>query len=346
MAETTAEKTNEKKRIAIALQGGGAHGAFTWGALDRLLEDGRFIIEGLTGTSAGGMNAVATAQGLIRGGNEQARKELRNFWTRISESGENSPIKRGLIDKIQQRYTMNQSPGFIMLDYLMRLLSPYELNPFNVNPLKDVVEACFDLEPLRKNQKVKVFLCATHVFSGKLKVFKTEELTPECLLASACLPFLHHAVEVNGEYYWDGGYIGNPVLFPLIYECQTPDLMIIQLNPMNRPVLPRTTREISDRLNEITCNATLVREMRSIGFITELIDKGIIKDPSIKRLRLHLIQDEVRFLDLGFSSKLNSEMDFLSYLFDAGYRAADHWIKENYDKCGKESTAKVLEHYM
>jgi NTE family protein len=339
--------SNHVKRVAIALQGGGSHGAFSWGVLDRLLEDGRFVIEGLTGTSAGGMNAVATAQGLMKGGNAGARKELSDFWRKISESGKHSALNnRGPIDKALGKYTMYNSPGYIIFDYLSRIFSPYELNPLQVDPLKDVIVQTFDFEKLRKYKDCKVFLCATHVFTGRLKVFSSEELKPECMLASACLPTIHNAVLVDGEYYWDGGFIGNPVFFPLIYNCETPDIILIQLNPTVREKLPTTSREIADRLNEITNNASVVREMRAISFITNLIDQGMLDRNKIKRVNMHLIEDESVFQELGWSSKLNTEWEFLSYLFEKGRAAGDAWIKKNFDKIGKETTAPMREHFV
>lgn len=341
------KENGEKKRIAVALQGGGSHGAFTWGVLDRLLEDGRFIIEGLTGTSAGGMNAVACAQGLMKGGNEGARAELEEFWKKISDSGKNSSLNnRGPIDKMMGKYTMYNSPGYVMFDYLSRMFSPYELNPLQVDPLKKVIMDTFDFEKLRKYKDCKVFLCATHVYTGRLKIFSLEDLKPECLLATACLPTIHSAVLVDGEYYWDGGFIGNPAFFPLIYNCETPDIVLIQLNPTVRNTLPKTAREIADRLNEITNNATVVREMRAISFITDLIDQGLLDSKKIKKLHMHLIEDEEAFQELGWSSKLNTEWEFLTHLFEKGRTAADKWIKANYDKIGKESTASVAERFV
>ncbi len=337
----------EKKKVAIAIQGGGAHGAFSWGALDRLLEDGRFEIEGVTGTSAGGMNAVAVAQGLMKGGLQGARDELKLFWSRISESGKNSSLNnRGPIDKMMGKYTMYNSPGFVIFDYLSRMFSPYELNPMEIDPLKDVIMRTFDFEQLRKFKGCKVYLCATHVFTGKLRIFSLDELKPEMLQATACLPTIHSAVLVDGEYYWDGGFIGNPVLFPLIYDCETPDIILMQLNPTIRQKLPTTSREIGDRLNEITNNASIVREMRAVGFITDLIDQGLLDSKKIKRVNMHLLEDEETFQELGWSSKLNTEWEFLTHLFEKGRAAADSWIKKNFDKVGKETTAPMREHFI
>ncbi len=337
----------EVKKVSIALQGGGSHGAFSWGALDRLLEDGRFEIQGLTGTSAGGMNAVAVTQGLMKGGNQQAREELRAFWSRISDVGKNSSLnQRGPIDKKLGKFTMYNSPGYIMFDYLSRMFSPYELNPLQADPLKDVLVKSFDFEALREYKGCKVFLCATHVYTGKLRVFSIEELKIECLLATACLPTIHNAVMVDGDYYWDGGFIGNPVFFPLIYNCETPDIILIKLNPTVRNKLPTTSREIADRLNEISNNASVVREMRAISFITDLIDKGMLDKEKIKRVNMHLIEDEDAFQDLGWSSKLNTEWEFLTHLFEKGRASADAWIKENYDNVGKKTTAPMNDNFV
>ena len=340
-------KAGEVKKVAIAIQGGGAHGGFSWGVLDRLLEDGRFEIEGLTGTSAGGMNAVCVAQGLMKGGNQQAREELRNFWKSISDSGKHSSLNnRGPIDKMLGHYTMYNSPGFMLFDQLSRLFSPYELNPMQIDPLKDVITTAFDFDKLRKFKGCKVFLCATHVFTGRLRIFSLDELRPECLLATACLPTIHSAVTVDGEYYWDGGFIGNPVFFPLIYNCETPDIILMQLNPTERKKLPTTAREIGDRLNEITNNASVVREMRAITFISDLIDSGQLDKKLHKRVYIHAIEDESVFQELGWSSKLNTEWEFLTHLFEKGRLAADRWIKENYENVGKKTTAPIREHFV
>lgn len=342
-----AEKKNGKKKVSVALQGGGSHGAFSWGVMDRLLEDGRFEIEGLTGTSAGGMNAVAIAQGLMKGGNQAARDELKAFWQKISDSGKNSPLNhRGPIDKALGKYTMYHSPGFVIFDYLSRMFSPYELNPLQIDPLKDVIASSFDFDALRKFKGVKVYLCATHVQTGKLRIFGLDEMKIEALQATACLPTIHNAVKVDGEYYWDGGFIGNPVFFPLIYDCESPDIILIQLNPTVREKIPTTAREIGDRLNEITNNASVVREMRAISFISDLIDDGKLDPKETKRVFMHMIEDEDTFADLGWSSKLNTEWDFFMHLFEKGRSAADKWIKENYEHVGKKTTAPLREHFV
>ncbi|MDR2765935.1 MAG: patatin-like phospholipase family protein [Holosporaceae bacterium] len=336
----------KKKAIAIAMQGGGAHGAYTWGVLDRLLEEKDIVIEGVSGTSAGGMNAVATAQGIMTGGNEGGRQLLDKYWRVMSEKGKNSIFKPGFLDVLAHKYTMHNSPGFLMFDFLSKIMSPYQMNPFGTNPLKDVVEELFDFEKLKDFNDVKIFLAATHVYTGKLKVFSNKDLCTEALLATACLPTMYAAVMVKNDYYWDGGFIGNPVIAPLIYECETADIMIIKLNPTHRPRLPITASEIGDRLNEITNNTSIVREMRSIHFISKLIDDGLVKPGSMKRLHVHLIEDEATFQDLGWSSKLNTDIVFLEHLFNAGRKSADLWLKENYDKIGKQTTANIVDEFI
>ncbi|MDR1474912.1 MAG: patatin-like phospholipase family protein [Holosporales bacterium] len=330
-----------KKRINIAMQGGGAHGAFTWGALDKLLEDGRFEIEGVTGTSAGGMNAVATVQGLLDNGPEGARKTLKKYWELTSEKGKGSIFKPGLLDRMMDKYTMQNSPGFIGFDFMSKLLSPYQWNPFGIDPLKDVIKEMFNFEQIQNNKQHKVFLASTHVFTGKIRIFKTEEIRTETLLATACLPTIHQAVLVDNEYYWDGGFIANPAVYPLIYNCESPDILIIKLNPTHRNRLPITAAEISDRLNEITNNTSILREMRSINFISQLIDEGIADPKKIKRLHMHVIENDSTFQELGWSSKLNTEWDFLSHLFEEGRKTADVWIKKNYDSIGKRGTVDM-----
>jgi NTE family protein len=349
----TEEKKKEykdgKKRISVAMQGGGAHGAYTWGVLDRLLQEKDLVIEGVSGTSAGGMNAVAVAQGIITGGNEGARQLMTEYWNVNSKAGEASMFKPGVLDILAGKYTMHNSPGFLFFDFISKIFSPYQLNPLGSNPLKGVVDQLFDFDKLNEGaEAVKVFLAATHVYTGKLKVFSnvTKDLSTEALLATACLPTMFAAVLVKGEYYWDGGFIGNPVIYPLIYDCETPDIMIIKLNPTHRTKLPTSASEISDRLNEITNNTSIMREMRSMHFITKLIDTGIVAPGKMKRCFVHLIEDEKAFHELGWSSKLNTDKDFLSYLFNAGRKSADKWLEKNYDKIGKETTADVAEEFV
>lgn len=341
-------KNDGKKHISIAMQGGGAHGAFTWGVLDRLLEEKDLVVEGVSGTSAGAMNAVSTAQGIMEGGNDGARKFMDKYWTIMSDRGRTSPFKPGFLDVLLGKFTMHNSPGFLAFDFISKVLSPYQLNPAGTDPLKDLCEELFDFDKLNADKSVKIFMAATHVYTGKIRIFSNvnEELSIETILATACLPTIHNAVMVKGDYYWDGGFSGNPAIYPLIYNCETPDVMIIKLNPTHRPRLPVTASEISDRLNEISNNLSIMREVRAMHFITKLIDNGIVKPGTLKHLHCHLIEDEKVFQDLGWSSKLNTDMEFLLHLKEAGRVAADKWMAKNWDFIGKKGTADLAEEFV
>ena len=267
----TANPQDGIHRINIALQGGGAHGAFTWGVLDRLLEDGRLLIDGISGTSAGAMNAAVLAYGLARGGPPAARAALDEFWRRTSAASAYSPMQPSWFDRWIGNGGMEWSPAYFVFDTLTRFFSPYQLNPMNTNPLRDGLNAVVDFDVLRRAQDVKLFLCATNVRSGRISVFETHEIGPEAVLASACLPFLFQAVEIDGEHYWDGGYMGNPVLFPLFYQTDTRDVVVVMVNQIRRDKLPRTPVEIADRVNEISFNSSLMREMRAVEFVSRML---------------------------------------------------------------------------
>lgn len=336
---------NEKKKVSLALQGGGAHGAFTWGVIDRLLEDDRIEIEGLSGTSAGAMNSVAVCQGLISNGNKGAQRVLRQFWEGIAEHGDKGLLKPGPIDKAMNLYTMYQTPAYMMFDTMIRMLSPYQFNPMDTDPLRDVILKTFDFDVLRREALHKVFLCATHVCDGKIKMFSNKDLSPEVLLASGCLPLIHKAVEVQGEFYWDGGFVGNPAIFPLIYNCEAKDIIVVQLNPTKRAEIPHDVRGISDRLNEISNNMSMMRELRNIKYISDLIDKGDLDSKKYKRVNMHCIKNEKVFSKLGFSSKLNATSDFIYYLHEEGRKCASEWMRDNMDKIGVQSTLDFDEEF-
>lgn len=338
--------TPGRKKISLALQGGGSHGAFTWGVLDALLEDPRIDVEGVSGTSAGAMNATATIQGLLKNGNVGARKTLRDFWEKIGEKGKKSLLQFNPMDKMTKRFEMSNNPIFKTIGFMNTLLSPYELNPQNIHPLQDLIMDVFDFEALKKSKDRKLFLCATHVATGKLKIFTGKEITPEALLASACVPSLFQAIEIEGEFYWDGGFIGNPAIYPLIYHCDTPDILIIQIRRVHDPIVPRTMREINNRLGEITQNACLTREMRSIAFISKLIDDGVIAPGALKRLYVHLIRDDAFFGTLDRASGFSADPDFLEYLFEQGRRCGKKWLTENFDAIGKKTTARLEEDFV
>ena len=336
----------DTKRINLALQGGGAHGAFTWGVLDRLLEDPRIEIDGICGTSAGAMSAVAVAHGLTLGGTSEARATLDRFWRGVGEVGRFSPIQRGPIDRLLGSWRLDYSPSYVAFDLLTRSFSPYQTNPLNHNPLEKMLEQVVDFDVVRRCTAVKLFVCATNVRTGKIRVFETAEICPEAILASACLPFLFQAVEYQGEHYWDGGYMGNPAIFPLIYGCGSRDVLIIQINPVRCEAIPTTAREILDRVNEISFNSSLMREMRAIAFVTKLIDSGRLDSREYKRMLIHRIEADEQIKPLGASSKLNAEPEFLEHLKAIGRAAAGAWLERNFDRIGVESTLNLFETYL
>jgi NTE family protein len=335
-----------RKRLNLALQGGGSHGALTWGVLDRLLEDDRIEIEGIAGTSAGAMNAVALAHGMTKGGSIGARETLDRFWYGVAAAARFSPIQRSLLDRLLGTWRLDLSPSYIAFDHLTRLLSPYQTNPGNYNPLEQVLEEVVDFDVVRGCTAVKLFICATNVRTGKIKVFPTEEMCREAILASACLPFLFQAVEYDGEHYWDGGYMGNPAIYPLIYRCQSPDVMIVQINPLHRDSVPDTAREIMDRVNEISFNSSLMREMRAIAFVSRLIENGKLDRSAYKRMNIHLLEADDQIGPLGASSKLNAEKAFLEHLKAIGRNACDDWLARNFDHIGVNSSVDLVETYL
>jgi NTE family protein len=336
----------ESKMIELALQGGGAHGAYTWGVLDRLLADDRIRIEGICGTSAGAMNAVVVADGLDRRGREGAREALHDFWQRISGAGRFSPLQRTLIDRLLGRWTLDYSPGYIFFDMLSRQVSPYELNPLGLNPLKSLIESLIDFEHVRHAEGIKLFVAATNVRTGKLKVFRRSEMTAEMVMASACLPFVYQAVEIDGEAYWDGGYMGNPTLFPLVEECGARDLVIVQINPIRRDKLPRRAPDIFNRINEITFNSSLIKEVRAISYLKKLIEVGGFEDQMYQNALFHRINADVELEPLSVSSKLNTEWAFLKHLHDVGFRTTEAWLEINYRHLGVRSTLDIESVYL
>jgi NTE family protein len=333
----------EKKPINLALQGGGAHGAFTWGVLDCMLEDGRVDIEAISGTSAGAMNAVVVADGLMQAGEEGARAALRAFWKAVSESARSSPIRRTPIDALMGSWNLDYSPAFQLFDLVTRMASPYALNPLNINPLRDLLAEQVDFDRVRSCDKMKLFVSATNVETGRVRVFDRQELTPEVVMASACLPFIFQAVEVDGVPYWDGGYMGNPVLFPFFRHCRSDDVVVVQINPIIRQGTPKTARDILNRVNEITFNSSLLREFRAIDFVDRLLEEGRIDKSKYKHVLVHRIDADEQITPLGASSKMNAEWPFLSHLYDVGRTAAKAWLNENFEDLGKRSTLNIRE---
>lgn len=334
------------KPINLALQGGGAHGAFTWGVLDRILEDKRLDIEGISATSAGAMNAVVMLDGWLEGGAKRASEKLHDFWHQISTITSFSPMQPTAMEKLFGQTDFSHSPSFYAMDFFTRLFSPYQYNPFDINPLRQILGDMVDFDRLSKNKEMQLFVNATNVSSGKIRVFNTSELTIDAVMASACLPFLFKTVHIDGEPYWDGGYSGNPALFPLFYACTSPDIMVVQINPLHVDSVPTHAAEILDRVNEISFNATLIREMRAIEFVKRLLKEHRIPDTRYSDVRVHLVEAEDLMKDIGASSKFNADWDFLTYLHDIGYNAADGWLAQHYDKIGKESSIDIEEYYL
>jgi NTE family protein len=337
----------EIKSINLALQGGGAHGAFTWGVLDRLLEDERIRFDGISATSAGAMNATALAAGMAVGGHEGARKALARLWRRVSHAASTSPLQPSLLERLFGNHSMAQSVGFVFFEMMTRLFSPYEFNPLNRNPLRQVLLDSVDFEALSPATcPIKLYLAATNVRTGKIKVFDNSEIGVDTVLASACLPFLFQAVEIDGEAYWDGGYAGNPPIFPLIYNCSSSDVVIVQLSPMRRDELPHSSMEILNRVNEISFNSSLLREMRAIRFVTRLIDEGTVTDGSLRHMRIHTIAADDVIAKLSIASKLDGDWAFLTSLRDTGRERAEQWLDAHFDRIGVESTVDLQAVYM
>jgi NTE family protein len=339
----------EQKHINLALQGGGAHGAFTWGVLDRILEDERLHIDGVSGTSAGAMNGAILVSGHIVGGDEGARRALDRFWESVSALGVLSPIHASWYDRATGNWDLDESPASVWLDAVSRLVSPYQTNPLNLSPLGDLLAQLVDFEALQEHDGIRLFVSATSVNSGKIRVFERQELTLDMLLASAALPNVFQAVEIEGESYWDGGYMGNPAIFPLIYNCDSRDIVIVQVNPLTREGVPKTAGEIMNRLNEITFNASLAHEMRAIAFALKLLDQVPGDVPvvrGLKRMHIHMIEDEPAMESLGVASKLNTDMDFLLYLKRLGRETAERWLAENFDALGHRSTLDIRKKFL
>jgi NTE family protein len=334
-----------EKSVSLALQGGGAHGAFTWGVLDALLEDGRLAIEAITGASAGSVNAVVLAEGWLEGGADGAREQLSRFWQRVSLDGALPPAQRHLLNLLLGYWHADGSPARTWLDAWASTLSPTERNPLDINPLRDALTELIDFERVRSCQQAKLFVSATNVWTGKARIFERAELTADHVLASACLPTVFPAVEIDGEPYWDGGLVGNPPLFPLFYDTATDDILLVQINPIERRATPRTMREIQNRLTEITFNANLLSELRAVGFVRRLIDSGKLSTDAYKRVRMHRIAGDGKLDAFAASTRLNPEWSFLQELHALGRSAAKQWLAESYHAVGVRATLDLRSAY-
>jgi NTE family protein len=326
------------KPINLALQGGGAHGAFTWGVLDQLLEDGRIAIEGISGASAGAVNAVMLADGLTRGGPDEARQRLADFWRAVSVDGHLGSLQRSVVERL---FPFVPGDG-LWFTAMSRMLSPYDLNPLNINPLKELIERFVDFEAIRRDRGLELFISATNVQTGELRVFTRAEITAEVVMASAALPLLFRAVEIDGVPYWDGGYSGNPVVTPFLRATATEDALIVQINPRERRTVPTRTREIMSRVNEINFNASLLSELRGVAFVNRLIDEGRLPRGTrlgeFRRLKLHRIVMEDLGEAFGARSTLKTDYEYFETLHKLGQRATRRFLDAHFADIGRRST--------
>jgi NTE family protein len=333
---------NNKKKINLALQGGGAHGAFTWGVIDQILDDGRLTVEGISGASAGAVNAVMLADGLARGGPEEAKKRLADFWRAASLGGDLPPLQRAVVERLFSFLPLEGSPMQAWFDALSRYLSPYDLNPLRINPLKDLIERFVDFEAVRSCSHVALFVSATNVHTGRLRIFPRDKITADVIMASACLPFLFRAVEVDGEPYWDGGYLANPAIFPFFSATESEDVLIVQINPLERQEVPTSSKDIMNRVNEITFNSSLMAEFRAIDFVDRMIDQGKLTRGTgagqYRRINAHRIVLDRMGKNLDSDTKLSTDYDFFEMLRTNGKRAARRFLDAHFDDIGVRST--------
>src|SRR5262245_37883037 len=337
------------KRINLALQGGGSHGAFTWGVLDALIEDGRLDFEAVSGTSAGAINAALMLQGWSQDGGPGARAALRRFWEELGSMAVASPIQRTPLDRLQGNWNLDDSPAALWADLIQRTLSPWQRNPLTFDPQRELLRRHFDEKAVRACHAIKAFIAATNVQTGKVRIFTREELSIDALLASACLPNVHDAVVIDGVPYWDGGFRGNPPIWPFIYDSDSRDVVLVEVDPPFRDGVPRSNAEVADRLNEITFGGALMSEMRAIAFVQDLIDKGALTGEfgqRLKRLFIHSIADAASLAPLGSVSKFNIEPAFLEHLFGLGRKAATTWLGTTFELLGAESSIDIRARFL
>ncbi|MGZ5987325.1 MAG: patatin-like phospholipase family protein [Caulobacteraceae bacterium] len=334
--------TPKTKPVSLALQGGGAHGAFQWGVLDRLLEFGGLEFRSITAASAGAMNAVALVSGMLEGGAAGARNKLEDFWRAVSQGGTRGVFGENLVANLATDWFTN-NPAYKYMEALTSqvTVSPYDFNPLNLNPLRDILRDLIDFKAIREQTEIDLFVSATAVRTNEAKLFGAAELTAEHVMASACLPDVFQAVEIDGVPYWDGGYLANPPIWPLV-ECRARDVLLCLLNPLDANRTPKTTSEIMDRLNEITFNASVAAELRAVAVVQDLIKRGHLKaGPGYMALRFHMISADGRLGDLKLPSKFNTDWTFLQDLKKRGRSAAEEWLKEHLDQVGEQSTVDL-----
>jgi NTE family protein len=325
--------------VDLALQGGGSHGAFTWGVLDRLLEESWIRIEAISGTSAGAMNAAVLVDGWSRDGAAGARAALDAYWRRVSRAAAFSPLQRSPIERMLGRWTLDTSPAYLAIDMMSRIFSPYDLNPTGFNPLRQVLADSIDFERLASSP-IKMFITATNVNTGRGRIFRNSQITPDVLLASACLPTMFRAIEIDGEPYWDGGFAGNPTITPLVRESDAFDTILVQINPRERRDKLRKAGDILDRLNEISFNAPLMKELRMIALLRQAADPGTGEGARWARMRTHRIASD-RLAEFGASSKLNAEWEFLALLKEEGRKSAEAFLASHGADVGQRSSTDL-----
>jgi len=337
--------SQKPKRVNLALQGGGAHGAFTWGVLDQILSDGRLSVEGISGTSAGAVNAVMLADGLCRGGRDEAKKRLADFWRAASSTGNLPALQREVMQRLMAFTPLEGTPVQAWIDVVSRYFSPYDVNPLNINPLKDLIERFVDFDKLRADSALQLFISATNVQTGRMRIFPRDKITADAVMASACLPTLFRAVEIDGVPYWDGGYLGNPVIFPFFRTTTTEDVIVVQINPVVRQKTPTSSSEIMNRINEITFNSSLIGEYRAIEFVGRLIDQGRLPRGTgpgqYRRINIHRILLDRFGSHFDAYSKLSTDYDFFEMLHLNGVRAARRFLDEHFDDIGVKSTVDL-----
>ena len=340
---TSQEASNAKTRppilIDLALQGGGSHGAFTWGVLDRLLEEPWLRIDSISGTSAGAMNAAVLADGWTQGGAEGAKAALDAYWRRVSCAAAFSPLQRTPMDRLLGRWSLDNSPAYVAFDLMTRLLSPYHLNPFDLNPLRCILSSSIDFHRIGRSS-IKLFITATSVRTGRGRIFRNAEISADVLLASACLPNMFQAIEIDGEHYWDGGYAGNPTIKPLVRESDAHDIILVQINPRERTDIPRTAHDVLNRLNEISFNSPLMKELRMIALLQQVADPGHGEGARWAGMRTHRIRTD-KLTAFGASSKLNAEWAFVSMLKNIGRRSAGRFLERHSADLGIRSTTDL-----
>jgi len=325
--------------IDLALQGGGSHGAFTWGVLERLLEEPWLRIEAISGTSAGAMNAAVLAHGWAEGGAAGAQAALDSYWRKVSRAATFSPFQRSPFDRLTGRWSIDSSPAYLAFDLMTRMFSPYHLNPLDYNPLRAILAESIDF-PRLASSSIKLFITATSVRTGRGRIFRNAEITADVLLASACLPTMFQAVEVDGEYYWDGGYAGNPTITPLIRESDAQDTILVQINPRERADVPRTANDVLNRLNEVSFNSPLMKELRMMALLRQVADPGQGEGARWAGMRTHRIWTD-DLAAFGASSKLNAEWEFLAMLKELGRRSANGFLRAHAGDLGKRSTTDL-----